>query len=582
MHTSRYAIIFLALLSSSLFAIADEPTVKDSLTREETGKVDEIFSKLNDLSRPGCSVSVVRDGNILYSRGFGLAQMEYDIPIKADTIFHIASVSKQFTVFAVALLAADEKLDLDDNVRDYIPETPDFGHRITLRHLIHHTSGLRDQWDLFVLAGGRMDDVIATSDVLELVSKQIELNFPPGEEHLYCNTGYTLLGVVVERVSGLPFRDFCDQRVFKPLGMTRTHFHDDHRQIVPARSYSYRRKGKNGYEKSVLSYANAGATSLFTTVEDLAKWQRNFEQPQVGNDQVFETMFTRGRLNDGTEIDYAGGLVHGKYRGLELVGHGGADAGFRSYLGCFPSHKLSIAVLGNYANCNPSQFALKVADVILDDEFPKSNRKQETHDTRAADKVTNATKDVAEVSAVTKAELDCCGWYFYPSEAAIYVVTARDNQLYMQSGFRKPTLMQRVAPLRFKSTISKYPFLMEFHPDAGTPRRRAEIKFPTFKLRSLEAVGEKGTEKDYQSTLPGRYYSEELEAFYEIVFEDEKLILKRRRNEDVPLQSRFRDGFSAGNKVIRLSRRDDGKITGFLLLTGRVRDLRFRRVEIGQ
>lgn len=576
MHKSRNTVTLLALLFFNPIAQADEPTNEEWLTADQSAKVDEIFSKLDDLGRPGCAVSVVRDGTVLYSRGFGLAQLEYDIPIKPDTIFHVASVSKQFTAFAVALLANDGKLDLDDDVRDYVSEVPDFGHRITLRHLIHHTSGLRDQWDLFSLAGGRMDDVISKSDVLELVSKQSDLNFPPGDEHLYCNTGYTLLGVVVEHVSGISLKDFCAQRMFEPLGMTRTHFHEDHRHIVPSRAYSYSRDGKLGYQKSVLSYANAGATSLFTTVEDLAKWQRNFEQPKVGNAQVFSTMLTRGQLNDGTVLDYAGGLAHQKYRGLNLVGHSGGDAGFRAYVGRFPLHNLSVAVLGNDAACGPSQLAMKVVDVILKDDFPTPSQKTQASDLIAKSEAT--AEHETGTTALTQVELDCAGWYFDHLQASLYVVTSRADQLYMQTGYRKPILIRKVSPLRFESTTEKFPFAIVFQPNSQLAIGRAAITFPKGKPHRLEAVEEKGTEEEYLSQLPGRYFSDELDAFYDITCNDKHLSLNRRRNSDVPLRLRFRDAFNAGNMVIRLTRNDENKITGFQLSTGRVRNLRFIRV----
>ncbi|MCW4036925.1 MAG: beta-lactamase family protein, partial [Candidatus Bathyarchaeota archaeon] len=201
-------------------------------------KIDEIFSEWDRTDSPGSALAVLKDGEIVYKRGYGMANLEYGIPITPTTIFHVASVSKQFTAFAVALLAQEGKLSLDDDVRRYVPDLPDFGETITIRHLIHHISGLRDQWELLIAAGWRMEDVIKTEDVLELVREQKELNFKPGSEYLYCNTGYTLMALIVERVSGKPFRDFCAERIFQPLAMENTHFHDDHKMIVENRAYS--------------------------------------------------------------------------------------------------------------------------------------------------------------------------------------------------------------------------------------------------------------------------------------------------------------------------------------------------------
>ena len=274
-----------------------------------TEKVDQLFSEWDKWDSPGAALAVIKDGSIIYKRGYGSANLEYNIAITPSTIFHVASVSKQFTAFAITMLAQEGKLALDDDVRKYLTEVPDFGKTITIRHLIHHTSGLRDQWELLAMAGWRLDDVITKQHILKMVRHQKELNFEPGEEYLYCNTGYTLLAEIVERVSGQSFREYTEANIFKPLGMTNTHFHDDHEMIVKNRAYSYAPDKDSGFRKSVLSFANVGATSLFTTVEDLAKWIQNFDDGRVGGAAVIEQMHERGILNNGGKLNYAFGLV---------------------------------------------------------------------------------------------------------------------------------------------------------------------------------------------------------------------------------------------------------------------------------
>src|SRR5690349_8472502 len=218
------------------------------LTQDTIQAIDALFAAEDTSTTPGCALGVVRDGGIVYARGYGLANLEYAIPITPRTIFHVASISKQFTAFAAILLAQEGALSLDDDIRRYLPELPDFGATITPRQLAHHTSGLRDQWELLHLAGWRWDDVMTTEDILDLARRQRELNFAPGSEYAYCNTGYTLLGQIVARVSGMPFRAFCEQRIFQPLGMRSTHFHDDHTEIVPGRAYSYHPRDGGGFQ----------------------------------------------------------------------------------------------------------------------------------------------------------------------------------------------------------------------------------------------------------------------------------------------------------------------------------------------
>jgi len=219
------------------------------------GRVDQLFSSLNLQGSPGVAVGVVKNGELILKKGYGSANLEYDIPNTPSTVFHMASVSKQFTAFSIALLDEQGKLSVSDDVRKYIPEIPDFGRTITLEHLIHHTSGLRDQWNLLAMAGWRLDDVITREQILKLVARQKELNFDPGDEFLYCNTGYTLLAEIVARVSEMSFAEWTAKHIFEPLGMVQTLFYDDHEKIVINRAYSYK-QASGGYKKSVLNYAN--------------------------------------------------------------------------------------------------------------------------------------------------------------------------------------------------------------------------------------------------------------------------------------------------------------------------------------
>ena len=271
-----------------------------------TDRIDALFADWDRADGPGCAVGIVRAGELAYAHGYGMANLEHGIAIDKDSVFHVASISKQFAALALVLLERDGRLSLGDEARRYLPELPDFGTPITLRHLLNHTSGLRDQWELLALAGWRPDDLKTDGDVFDLAARQRDLNFPVGAEWLYCNTGYTLAALAVPRVTGLSLRDFLHDRLFAPLGMARTHFHNDHNEIVAGRTQAYTpHEGGEDWRISLPVFDTTGATSLFTTVEDLARWVGQLAQWRATDDPILDTLLTPGVLNDGTVLDYA-------------------------------------------------------------------------------------------------------------------------------------------------------------------------------------------------------------------------------------------------------------------------------------
>ena len=307
----------------------------------------------------------MKEGHVIYKHGYGMANLDHNVTITPSTVFHVASMSKQFAAASIVLLAQQGKLSLDDDIRKHIPELPDFGSRITIRHLIHHTSGLRDQWNLLGLAGWRYSlDLITDEDVMSVVTSEKDLNFKPGEKHVYCNTGYTLMAIIVKRVSDMSFREFTTKNIFEPLGMMKTHFRDDHAEIVKNNAYGYEPEKGGSFRLSNTNFDTVGATSLHTTVEDLALWDENFYHPRVGGVSFLEQMLQRGRLDDGETLDYAFGLVLGKYKGLRTVDHAGGDAGYRSDMTRFPDQHFSAAVLCNSADTSPTSLVRKVADMF--------------------------------------------------------------------------------------------------------------------------------------------------------------------------------------------------------------------------
>jgi CubicO group peptidase (beta-lactamase class C family) len=350
------------LASALLLMVA---SAAQSATNQD--RVDALFSHWSRSDAPGCAVSVVENGRIEYERGYGMADLEQGTAIGPDTVFTIASMSKQFTAAAVALLIQDGKLSWEDDIRKYVPEVPSYGTPITLRHLATHTSGLRDYTQLLALDGWNWVDDASEMRVLDLIGRQKRLNFATGNEYLYSNTGYLLLAMVVRRVSGESLGDFADQRIFRPLGMLHTRFSDDRTRIMKNRAAGYleREDGSLGAWRPTSQLVGAGG--LMTTVQDLALWERNFLNPSLGRDPqaLVSELQRQGRLTDGSRIDYALGLIRQKYRGLDVVTHPGRVPGYTANMLRFPEQQLAIFVLCNYGSLPVVELSRAVADIYL-------------------------------------------------------------------------------------------------------------------------------------------------------------------------------------------------------------------------
>jgi CubicO group peptidase (beta-lactamase class C family) len=349
----------LALPEAQQTAVASPRALPDSLTRW----VDSIFAPYASVRAPGCAVGVTDHGALVFTKGYGSADLEHGTPITPDTRFYIASVSKQFTAMSVVLLAQEHKLSLDDPIQKWVPEVPSFGATITLNHLLHHTSGLRDYFTLLAVSGWPSDGLLTEAQFLNLVARQKSLNFQPGEEFLYSNTGYALLSIVVRRASGLSLRDFAATRIFAPLGMTHTEFRDDHTALIPQRALGYQPGGAS-YRISQPEFDVVGDGGVYSTVGDLAKWDENFQTAKVGGASGLAMLQEPGHLNDGTTIPYALALSVGQYRGLNTFSHGGAYGGYRSTLLRFPEKSLSVITLCNTAAAPPA-LAEEVGGVFL-------------------------------------------------------------------------------------------------------------------------------------------------------------------------------------------------------------------------
>jgi CubicO group peptidase (beta-lactamase class C family) len=536
---------------------AQAPAAPTALPDSVRTAVDRVFLPWARHDAPGCAVGVSRNGAVVYEAGFGMANLEHDVPITPASIFHVASISKQFTAAAIMLLAHDGRLSLDDEIQKYLPEVPRLGDApITIRHLLHHTSGWRDQWDLIAMSRGRFEeDRITEDDVLEIVARQRGLNFAPGTEYLYSNTGYTLAGTIVRRVSGKSLREFADERIFRPLGMSATHFHDDYTMIVPGRAAGYARRPNGSWRVSLPNFDTYGATSLFTTAGDLLRWEANLDRPTVGDAAMVREMERSAVLANGDTTGYGLGLASGEYRGARLVGHGGADAGYRSYVGRFPAQGVAIAVACNASTANPQGLAMGVADAVLGSALSPNVPRRPP--------VAAATPAAADLQKLA-------GTY------ANVLTGATLRFLFDGTTFRVaggPPLVA-VAPGRFRAAdgdLQEAEFTaapgreLLLHSGARPPRqpqvfRRVNATRPT--AAAMRAYA-------------GTYASEELGATYTVTADDSTIVLKTRRGESVRLPFAYEDTF-AGRFIVTFTR-SRGAIDGFRMSSGRVRGVRFTR-----
>jgi CubicO group peptidase (beta-lactamase class C family) len=553
----------LCLLAASCAA----QSAPSSAERPEA-KVDALFQKMDTTISPGCALSVIRDHKIIYERGYGMADLGHNIPITPTTVFHVASMSKQFTAASILLLAQENKLSLDDPVRKYIPELPDFGTPITIRELLHHTSGLRDQWDLLDLSGWRdSHDLITDADVLYVVSHQHGLNFPPNTKHLYSNTGYTLLAQIVARVSGQSLRSFTTTRIFAPLGMKNTHFRDDFDEIVKNMADGYVPSGDT-YRLSVTNFDTVGATSLLTTVEDLALWDENFYTARIGGPALIRQLQERGKLNNGEQIDYASGLVVGKYRGLNTVDHGGADAGYRSDMIRFPDQHFTAACLCNLGPADPSDLARKVAEIYLGSDM------QPAESTRAGE-----AKPVTLTPEQMQAKVGVYVNTKDPDELMHWII--KDGKLQVGSiGDDRSFDIKPISENQFRLLVRPVDFA--FLPAQSGAARQFTSKHEDGEVDTYSAVPTFAPSATQLAEYAGIYSSPEIDPLYELKIESgpngkANLVLHRLKNGPDTLRPVTRDFFTADVGKIRFTRDSKDVITGFLLSTGRANDLRFER-----
>lgn len=445
---------------------------------KESKQVDSIFAEWNQLDTPGAALGIVKDGELIYAKGYGSADLEHDLPITPSSVFYIGSVSKQFVTFCILLLEEQGKLDLDDKIQKYLPDFPEYEAPLTIRHFIHHTSGVRDYLTLMDLKGRSYLDNLDVDEVYELIKRQKELNFTPGEKYLYSNSCYFMLAMIVEKVSHEPIRKFAHEHIFSPLGMQNTLFYDDNTDLIKNRVFSYQKKREGeGFDNLIMRFDLVGSGGVYSSIEDLFLWDQNFYHNILGKggQAIIQKMHQEGVLNNGESAGYAFALNNGTYKGLRTVSHSGSLAGYRAQLLRFPDEKFSVIILANRDDANPTGKSYQVADILLKDRFKEEPPQKEVSDKKEDKTTKEEDMDLASVDL-----MDYVGNFYSEELDVTYKLYMANDLLKLKIANNEPQDMGINDPDTFISNGNHYRFertdgkVVGFELDAG---RVTNLKF---------------------------------------------------------------------------------------------------------
>lgn len=521
------------------------------------------MSEYDRTDAPGAVLGVIQNGELVFAKGYGMANLTHEVPITPETRFNIGSVSKQFTAFALALLAKQGKVSLDDPVSKYLPELPDFEEEVTLRHLLTHTSGYRETYGMAALAGRVPDeDRLRREGALEVVRRQPELEFSPGSKFQYNSSAYVLLSEIIERVTGEPFPEWMQENVFFPLGMENTMIEAELEQVILGAADSYQKTEEGNYRTAFSNRVYYGTADVYTTVGDLAKWLRNFQTAELGGKDVQERMRERFVLTSGDTTDYALGLDIDEYRGLRRVSHTGVHAAFTSVIVYYPELDAGVVVM---RNDGLETVADKLTEIFFGEHLePKEQR--ELIEPISVNEGVSVNPELLERYA---------GTYRAPN-GVVFTWATEGGQLYGVSASGRRTPFVAVADSIFQLNESSW--RVNFHPNPdGSVERVTLISHPERPVfRRIEPWHPSPAELQKYT---GRYYNPEVETFYELVVEEGQLVGQHRWNNDVQFEPQEQDVFWGGDpfELVRFERGENGTITGFITSGERASNVRFER-----
>jgi CubicO group peptidase (beta-lactamase class C family) len=548
MTRKHYVFVLIVLACLSTATLAQVPDRDKVIAGAE--RAFEKFTKAYVGPAPGCAAAVSLNGDVVFEKAFGLADLEHNVSNTPQTIFESGSVAKQFTAASLVLLQQDGKLSLDDPVRKYIPELPDYGAPLTIRHLLNHTSGIRDWGTVMSLTGaGRGDRVISQDLALDVITHQRALDFTPGSEYSYSNSGYNLAAIIVERVSKQKFPAFVQERLFKPLGMNNSSWRDDYQRIVPGRAQAYSRQGPGPWRLEMPFMNVYGNGGMLTTVGDWLKWNAMLDSRSLGAPLV-EALETRGVLNDGRKIAYALGLTVDTYKGLKDVSHGGSTAGYQTFLARYPDNKVSVAVMCNGTSPSAGGIAAGVTDEI----FGLSGEP--------------ARPEPAKISEEELKKFVGL-WRNEKTHAPARFVI--DNGVSRWSGARLVPMGGR--QFAIGSNQLKFTFDGNGKPvSAETVDGDGEVR------RFTPEAGWTPTPEEFAS-LTGDWFSEEAGATYTVAIDNGKAFIKQRPATSLPMLPLYKDHFDVQGYVVWFTRDNNGKVSGMHVGASRMRDMPFVRVK---
>jgi len=532
-------------------------------------RTDSVFRAFDRTDSPGCALGVYQNGAIRYARGYGLASLELGVPLSPRTVLDVGSISKQFTAMAMLLLEKDGKLSLDDPIRKHFPEMPGYADRITWRRALSQTSGLRDLWTMWGQTGRTFAG--DTVDAIHVIVKSAEPNYEPGDRYLYTNSGWILAAQAVYRLTGKTLAQFAEERIFAPLGMRDTRFLVDRNAIIPnlAESYSVRDKSyrvqRNPYDGAIM-----GAGGIHSTVEDFGRWLDNYDHATVGGRDVVGAMTTATKLNNGSPagsgpgLAYALGLTVGTVRGLRVVSHGGAWGGFRGHFLRFPDQRFAVATFCNLTTSGPDSLARKVAGIYLADQMQP--------DTAAAWAEALAKTPSVPVSGTVLRPL--AGVWRNVEAGEVRRTRLKGDTLVSDGQTPSPLVPLGGGRFRLENATE-----IRFEPDVAAPKQMVvrTLGGTTVYLRADTTALDSVRLAQYA----GDYRNDEVEVTHRWKVEKGKLVVYADYRRLAEVEPTYQDGFTRGGSVIDFVRDNRGRITGYLVQSGRVRNLRFTRVGPG-